>query len=143
MKWFAIIIIISLAAGCINQKSATNSQKMPGTGMIETASGLKYTILKKGSGPFAKAGNEVLIYETTTYLNGTILYSNENTGRPVKVLIGGHQATEGVDEGLRGMQAGEIRKLILTPSLAKRTSYPDNVSPDSSIVVKVELHKIL
>jgi len=84
-----------------------------------------------------------LIYETTSYLNGTILYSNENTGNPVKVLIGGHQATDGVDEGLRGMQIGEIRKLILPPFLSKRTTYPDNISPDSTIVVKIELYKIL
>jgi len=143
MKWCAFIIIASLAISCINQKRTTDSFKTAGTCMIETASGLKYIILKKGSGPLAKVGDEVLIYETTTYLDGTILYSNENTGRPVKVLIGGHQATEGVDEGLRGMQAGEIRKLILTSALTRRTSYPDNVSPDSSIVVKVELHKIL
>lgn len=143
MKWCAFIIIASLAISCINQKRATDSQKIARPGMIETASGLKYVILKKGGGPLAKVGDQVLLYETTTYLNGTILYSNEDTGIPVKVLIGGHQATEGVDEGLRGMQVGEVRKLILTPALAKRTSYPDSVSPDSSIVVKVELHKIL
>ena len=143
MKLCAFIITTSLAISCIHQKRATGSLKIAGTGMISTASGLKYIVLKKGSGPLAKVGDEILLYETTTYLNGTILYSNENTGRPVKVLIGAHQATEGVDEGLRGMQAGEVRKLILTPGLAKRTSYPDNVSPDSSIVVKVELHKIL
>ncbi|MBK7873962.1 MAG: hypothetical protein IPJ74_26585 [Saprospiraceae bacterium] len=61
--------------------------------MIQTSSGLKYQILKKGSGPKTQAGQAVLIYETTTYLDGTILYSNENTNNPVKVLIGGNQAT--------------------------------------------------
>ena len=137
MRLFSIISLLLLAA-CSSPKQAGSSQKE-----IITSSGLRYMILQKGDGPAAKAGNEVMIYETTTYVNGTILYSNENTNRPVKVLIGGGQATAGVDEGLRGMQVGEIRRLILSPNLSKRTSYPDNISPDSTIVVKILLHKIL
>lgn len=115
----------------------------PQKGIIQTSSGLQYEILKKGKGAPAKAGQAVLIYETTTYLNGTILYSNENTNRPVKVLIGGNQATAAVDEGLRGMRVGEIRKLIAPPYLVKRTQYPDNVSPDSTLVIKIILDKII
>ncbi len=110
---------------------------------VSTSSGLKYKILTEGTGASARAGDEVLIFETTTYRDGTVLYSNENTATPVKVLIGGNQATEGVDEGLRGMKAGEIRQLIAAPYLVKRTSYPPNVSPDSTLVIKIILHKIL
>lgn len=91
----------------------------------------------------AKAGQEVLLFETTSYLDGTVLYSNENSKSPVKVLIGGNQATTAVDEGLRGMQVGEIRKLIAPPNLVKRKSYPPNVSPDSALTIKIILHKIL
>ena len=52
-------------------------------------------------------------------------------------------ATEGEDEGLRGMKTGEIREMIIPPALSKRQSYPPNLSPDSIIVVKVILEKIL
>ncbi len=110
---------------------------------VTTPSGLKYKILKEGAGVPAQAGNEVLIFETTTYRDGTVLYSNENTDSPVKILIGGNQATEGVDEGLRGMRMGEIRQLIAAPNLVKRTSYPPNVSPDSTLVIKIILYKIM
>lgn len=110
---------------------------------IATPTGLKYKILKEGNGFPAKAGDEVLIFETTSYRDSTVLYSNENTDTPVKVLIGGNQATEGVDEGLRGMKEGEIRQLIAPPYLVKRTSYPPNVSPDSTLVIKIILHKLL
>ncbi|MGB3007809.1 MAG: FKBP-type peptidyl-prolyl cis-trans isomerase [Chitinophagaceae bacterium] len=61
----------------------------------------------------------------------------------MKVLIGGNQATNAVDEGLRGMQEGEIRQLIATPDLVKRKYYPLNVSPDSSLKIKIILQKIL
>lgn len=122
-----------------NKLTAQNSDD----GYITTKTGLKYKILKNGSGQKAKAGQEVLIRETTSYLNGKVLYSNENSGTPVKVLIGGNQATNAVDEGLRGMQEGEIRQLIAPPNLVRRTSYPSNVSPDSSLTIKIILHKIL
>jgi FKBP-type peptidyl-prolyl cis-trans isomerase len=112
-------------------------------GYITTPSGLQYRILQKGNGEPTKAGDEVLIFETTTYRDGTVLYSNENTNSPIKVLIGGNQATEGVDEGLRGMEVGEIKEIIAPPELVKRTSYPPNVSPDSTLVIKLILHKIL
>jgi FKBP-type peptidyl-prolyl cis-trans isomerase len=61
----------------------------------------------------------------------------------VKVLIGGNQATHTVDEGLRGMQEGEIRRLIASPNLVKRTTYPLSVSPDSTLTIKIILTKIL
>lgn len=111
--------------------------------MIETSSGLKYRILKQGSGQQAKIGDEILLYETTSYRDGTVLYSNYDSTSPVKVLIGGNQATQAVDEGLRGMRVGEIRELTASPNLVKRKSYPSNVSPDSTLIIKMRLDKIL
>jgi FKBP-type peptidyl-prolyl cis-trans isomerase len=110
--------------------------------MVVTKSGLKYRILEKGSGVKAKVGDQVFIYETTSYRNGTVLYSNYTSTSPVKVLIGGNQATVAVDEGLRGMRVGEARELTAPPFLVKRKVYPPNVSPDSILVIKMRLHKI-
>lgn len=111
--------------------------------IVSKKSGLQYKILKKGSGIKAKAGDEVFIFETTSYRNGTVLYSNYDSKTAVKVLIGGNQATEAVDEGLRGMQAGEIRELHAPHYLVKRKGYPDNISPDSPLVIKMRLDKIV
>lgn len=114
-----------------------------GTDYVITGTGLKYKIIQKGTGQKAKAGQEILLLETTSYSDGTILYSNEKSKIPVKVLIGGNQATNAVDEGLRGMRKGEIRQLIAHPGLVKRKSYPSNVSPDSTLIIKIILIKIL
>ncbi len=141
MKFFYSLVIPFITLSCTNQQKITKSASADG--YIKTASGLKYKILLKGSGSTAKEGHEVLIFETTSYLDGTVLYSNENSTTPVKVLIGGHQATDGVDEGLRGMQVGEVRRLIAPPELVKRKFYPPNVSPDSTLAIKIILHKIL
>jgi FKBP-type peptidyl-prolyl cis-trans isomerase len=132
---FASMVLLS--CGSQNKLAKSND------GYTTSTSGLKYKILQKGNGRQAMTGQEVLIFETTTYLNGTVLYSNENSKSPVKVLIGGNQATTAVDEGLRGMQEGEIRQLIAPANLVKRKFYPPNVSPDSALAIKIILHKIL
>jgi FKBP-type peptidyl-prolyl cis-trans isomerase len=139
MKFIFPLFASMMLLSCSSQNKLTKSND----GYTTSTSGLKYKILQKGSGQQAMAGQEVLIFETTTYLNGTVLYSNENSKSPVKVLIGGNQATTAVDEGLRGMQEGEIRQLIAPANLVKRKFYPPNVSPDSALAIKIILHKIL
>ncbi len=103
MKQSLILFIAFILFSCADSRKISSNSN----GYITTKSGLQYKILKRGKGEPAKEKHEVLIFETTTYLSGTVLYSNENTERPVKVLIGGNQATSAVDEGLRGMQVGE------------------------------------
>lgn len=110
---------------------------------IKTESGLQYKIIKKGEGKKVKEGDEILLYETTSYRNGTILYSNENSGNPIKIKVGAGQVTFAVDEGLKGMKTDEIKKIIAPPNLVKRTFYPKNVSPDSTLVIKLIVDKIL
>lgn len=111
--------------------------------MKQSPSGLQYMLLKKGRGPKAKTGQQIMLFETTSYRTGQVLYSNENTATPIRVLIGGNQATKAVDEALVGMREGEIKKIIAPPHLVKRTEYPSNVHPDSTLVIKLILHKIL
>ena len=129
--YLLLIFLPVLISGCYKGK------------VLKSKSGLQYSILKKGSGPKAKTGQEILLFETTSYRNGTILYSNEQTTKPVKVLIGGNQVTKAVDEGLLGMRTGEVKQIIAPPYLVKRTGYPPNVHPDSTLVIKLILHKIL
>jgi len=130
MKSTFLILIVFFLFSCANK-------------IVETKSGLKYTILEKGTGIKAQAGDEVFIFETTSYRNGTVLYSNYNSKSPVKILLGGNQATQAVDEGIRGMRTNEVRELIAPHYLVKRKSYPANVSPDSALVIKIKLHKIV
>jgi FKBP-type peptidyl-prolyl cis-trans isomerase len=141
MKNFLAILIVAGISNCTNQGKLIHS-KQPG-GYITSSTGLQYKILTKGSGSKAKEGQEVLLRETTSYMDGTVLYSNETSKSPVKVLIGGNQATNAVDEGLRGMQVGEVRELIAKPELVRRKSYPANVSPDSTLKIKLILVSII
>lgn len=91
---FIIILVISLCS-CSQTKEIT------------TPSGLIYEIVKEGSGIPATEGDEVVINETMSYSDGTLLFSTDQIGHPVKFLIGGNQVIDGVDEAVRGMKTGE------------------------------------
>ena len=136
------LVLIALVMGC----SSLKNEKTSDTKDISTTlpSGLTYEIINKGTGEVAKEGQEVLIHETMSYLNNSkVLFSSREIGHPIKFQIGGNQVIKGVDEGVKGMRKGEIRKLIVPPALSKRSVYPSFLSPDSTLLYKIELVDIL
>ena len=104
---------------------------------------MQYEVVAAGRGERAQPGSSVRIHETTTLKDGTLIYSTRTSGRPLKFLIGGNQVIAGVDEGVRGMRVGERRKLIVPPSLSKRSSYPANTPPDATLYYDIELVEII
>jgi len=70
-------------------------------------------------------------------------YSLERPAPPIKFTLGEKQVIAGVDEAVTGMKVGEIRKLIVSPALSKRQDYPPNLSPDSTLLYKIELVEII
>jgi len=110
--------------------------------MVTISSGLQYKILKEGTGEEAKVGQDVEIHESTSYRDGTVIFSSKGM-KPIQFTLGGKMVIQGVDEGVRGMKKGEIRKLIVPTSLSKRTNYPPILSKDSILVYKVELIDIV
>ena len=129
-----IAILCVLAMSCAIAQSGKT---------ITTKSGLQYEIVVEGRGEAAKPGCQVRIHETMTLKDGTLLYSTRTKGDPVKFLLGGNQVIAGVDEGVRGMRVGEKRKLIVPPSLSKRSSYPANTPPDATLYYDIELVEIV
>jgi peptidylprolyl isomerase len=135
MKVIISFIILYLLTNCSNAKQ---SQKE-----ITTTSGLRYLVLKKGTGEPAQKGQIVAIYESMGYLNGQNFYSHERPAPPIKFTLGEKQVIAGVDEAVTGMKVGEIRRLIVPPALSKRQDYPPNLSPDSTLLYKIELVEII
>ncbi len=115
------------------------SDRQKDTAFITTATGLQYKILKQGKGKPIVKGQEVLIHETTKYRNDSLVFSSRDLSNPLKVLVGGNQVIKGLDEGLKGMKKGEIRKLIVPPILSKRTGNITFPHPDSTLVYEIEL----
>lgn len=108
---------------------------------VTTESGLKFTRLQAGTGAMVKPGQQISIHETVTFEDGRLFFTTRK-GPPLKINLGANQLIQGLEEGLLGMQVGEIRKLVVPPHLSKRSAYPNGLSPEDVLIYEVELMEI-
>ena len=108
-------------------------------GAIKTPSGLKYVVLKEGSGDKSpKYGQNVTVHYQGTFLNGKIFDSSILRGEPATFKIG--QVIEGWNEALQTMKRGEKRTLIIPYQLGYGIhGYPGVIPPKSTLIFDVEL----
>lgn len=108
-------------------------------GAIKTPSGLKYVVLKEGSGDKSpKYGQNVTVHYQGTFLNGKIFDSSILRGEPATFKIG--QVIEGWNEALQTMKKGEKRTLIIPYQLGYGIhGYPGVIPPKSTLIFDVEL----
>ena len=106
---------------------------------IKTASGLRYVILKKGSGTnLPKYGESVTVHYEGKLMNGKIFDSSIVRKEPATFKIG--QVIEGWNEALVTMRKGEKRTLIIPPELGYGIQgYPGVIPPNSYLIFDVEL----
>ncbi len=83
------------------------------------ASGVIYADLRPGSGEEVKNGSRVNLQWVLRKSNGYFVDSSAVSGSvPFIFAVGDGTAIQGVDEGVRGMKAGGVRRLLIPPSLA-------------------------
>jgi FKBP-type peptidyl-prolyl cis-trans isomerase len=104
----------------------------------ETPSGLRYLVLKRGSGSSPSFGTTVTVHYDGKLLDGTLFDSSYQRGSPARFRIG--QVIPGWNEALTAMKKGEKRLLIIPPELAYgERGYPGVIPPNSFLVFQVEL----
>lgn len=105
-----------------------------------TASGLQIEDVTEGTGPEAKAGDQVKVHYTGWLTNGTKFDSSKDRGQPFGFRLGGSQVIRGWDEGVAGMKVGGMRKLTIPPDLGYGTRGAGGViPPGATLVFEVEL----
>ncbi len=112
---------------------------------VTTPSGLVWQTLKEGKGTATvEKGDYITCHYTLWLQNGTLVASSkkENGGdgqtNTWKIGVGGLIAAW--DEGVIGMKAGEVRKLIAPPQLAYGAAgRPPSIPPNATLVFEMEL----
>jgi len=110
--------------------------------MKTTPSGLKYQVLKQGTGTVSpKATDTVKVHYHGTLLDGTVFDSSVQRGEPISFPLSG--VIPGWTEGLQLMKVGDKFKFEIPPNLAYGANSPSpKIPPNSTLVFEVELLEI-
>lgn len=107
--------------------------------MTKNSSGLYWRDLTVGSGTTAVNGKQVAMHYTGNLPNGTQFDANGPTATPFSFRLGAGQVIAGFDEGVRGMNVGGRRQLIIPPELGYGSRATGSIPANSILVFTIDL----
>ena len=151
LKWvlaaIAVLIVVGLAvwAGTKGQVATIrpadlaylrHNKERPG--VITTASGLQYEVLKQGDGAKPDATDTVLAHYEGKLLDGTVFDSSYQRGQPAAFPL--DHVIPGWTEGVQLMKTGAKYRFTIPPVLGYGSAgAPPVIPPNSVLVFDVEL----
>jgi FKBP-type peptidyl-prolyl cis-trans isomerase len=126
----------------IDEMNALFATLKHNTNVVELPDGLRYEILKPGSGPCPRRGQIVRVDYTGRLLDGTIFDKTYN--EPLHIEVG--SVIPGWNEGIQKINRGGKIKLYVPPSLGYGTEDMSGVvapiPADSTLIYEIELLEI-
>ena len=117
---------------------ATNAKK---PGVVTTASGLQYLVIKEGTGATPTASSEVKVDYEGKLIDGTVFDSSIKRGEPL--AFGLSQVIPGWTEGLQLMKEGGKATLYIPSKLGYgEQGVPGTIPPHSTLIFDVELIEV-
>jgi len=131
-------VLSALVAACAQSQAPAGGSG--GGSEVTTASGLKYTDVKVGTGAEAKSGQNVSVHYTGTLTDGKKFDSSKDRNQPFNFPLGAGRVIKGWDEGVAGMKVGGVRKLVIPASLGYGAQGAGGViPPNATLLFEVEL----
>jgi peptidylprolyl isomerase len=132
-----------------SRENGAGSSKSKSKPKVKVPSGpppkkLQIKDLEEGSGPGAKAGDEVSVqYVGVNYKTGKQFDASWDRGEPFTFKLGEGMVIPGWDKGIVGMKVGGRRELVIPPGLAYGSGgAPPAIPPNETLVFVVDLEAI-
>ena len=147
----ALITLLGLLAACGGEQQPASEPAVPKAATSnEIVPGLTARVLQTGTGPVASAGQTAVVHYTGWLYDpeaadhrGQKFDSSVDRGQHFRFPLGAGRVIRGWDEGVAGMQVGEVRELTIAPELAYGERGAGNViPPGATLVFEVELADI-
>ena len=114
-------------------------QEIEGVGGINTlSSGLRYQVLKEGTGAKPSITDTVVTHYHGTFLDGSVFDSSVDRGAPATFPVNG--VIRGWTEALQLMSVGSKWRLVIPPDLAYgKRGAGGLIPPNATLIFEVEL----
>lgn len=145
MHRIATVVALGLSA-CLLMAAEPASQQASSPASQPTAApktetrdnGLKITYVAPSDG--ARDGDTVSVLYTGKLQDGTVFDSTTQRGdEPIEFVLGRGMVIKGWDEGIKGMQIGEKRLLVIPPAIAYGPEGRGPIPPNATLTFDVEL----
>lgn len=124
-----------------NTVTGSNSISSPASGVQTTYSGLKYEVLRPGTGERPTKYNHVKVHYHGYLPNGTVFDSSVQRGSPV--ILGLTNVIPGWQEGIPLMREGAKYRFTVPPQLGYGArGAPPKIGPNQTLMFDVELIKV-
>ena len=144
-RWLAgggvVIAIVALGvwAGTQSQVAAVRTEDMKflaahakAPGVITTASGLQYNVIREGTGPKPGKTDTVLVHYEGRLLDKTVFDSSYQRGQPAAFPL--DQVIPGWTEGVQLMPTGSKYHFVVPPALAYGARGAGGVIPPGAVL---------
>ncbi|XP_047174621.1 peptidyl-prolyl cis-trans isomerase FKBP16-4, chloroplastic-like [Vigna umbellata] len=146
---FCGVYACDVAGAVSTSRRALRGAKIPESDYTTLPNGLKYYDLKVGNGAEAKKGSRVAIHYVAKWKGITFMTSRQGMGvgggTPYGFDVGQSErgtVLKGLDLGVEGMRVGGQRLLIVPPELAYGSKGVQEIPPNSTIELDIELLSI-
>ncbi|KAK9126539.1 hypothetical protein Scep_015385 [Stephania cephalantha] len=143
------IYVCDVARAVSTSRRALRGEKIPESDFEVLPNGLKYYDLKVGSGLKAVKGSRVAVHYVAKWKGITFMTSRQGLGvgggTPYGFDVGESErgnVLRGLDLGVEGMRVGGQRLLIVPPELAYGKKGVQEIPPNATIELNVELLSI-
>lgn len=110
---------------------------------VTTSSGLKYIIVKKGTGKHAENGKAVKVHYTGKLTDGKVFDSSRERNMPFSFVLGEGKVIKGWEEGIALMSVGDKYTLVIPSELGYGSKGAGEIiPPNSTLIFDVELLKV-
>ncbi|XP_015898524.4 peptidyl-prolyl cis-trans isomerase FKBP16-4, chloroplastic isoform X2 [Ziziphus jujuba] len=140
------IYVCDVAEAVSTSRRALRGAKVPESEFTTLPSGLKYYDLKVGGGAEAVKGSRVAVHYVAKWKGITFMTSRQGLGvgggTPYGFDVGQSErgsVLKGLDLGVQGMRVGGQRLLIVPPELAYGNKGVQEIPPNATIELDVEL----
>jgi FKBP-type peptidyl-prolyl cis-trans isomerase FkpA len=142
-----LLAVAATAAACDGDPTAIDARDVtfaPELGvdldaMTRLSSGLYLQDLEEGTGTTALAGRTVGVLYRGWLPDGTLFDERQNATNPFRFRLGAGMVIAGWDQGLQGMRAGGVRRLVIPPSLGYGDRPTGAIPPNSVLVFEIRL----